>query len=367
MVFLLNNIFYVCNNNKYPMGGGGSKSSCRDHATSSRPACRPAKDVDWLKSYTASDPCTAVDQFKNSEQDCLDDKCPLWYTRTSDCVCSKQNILEVTTLSGYTDTDAHKADCCDGTAERHTCESNYCRSSGAKGAGPGCASFMQTYCRKKARFYPQEASTGSKIIVDWDKINYLSDPNHFVFMWQHYPRCACYDEDGQKFDAKRRHVMFRDNSGQNSFVSVDLGSNPANCWFKHCKAPYIYGNAGVCNTAITVCAQFSEITVQGDSNMSPVTLTNNCIANTGTVIADDQTSTTTYQEEETESEADKAYKWLQENKRELFLIGGGGIAFILIMCCCCILLILASAGGESLSTGNLKKKLEKLAASENTA
>ena len=204
-----------------------------------------------------------------------------------------QKYSTSTALQGYTDTDAHMADCCDGTAQRHTCESNYCRSSGRVGLAQGV--LVYAYRRNKAS-YPQEASSGSKISINWDQISYMSDPNQFIFMWQHYPRCACYDEDGQKFDAK------------DDMLCIKIAATKLICFCRFGCALriagsstarlYIYGQAGVCNTAITVCTQFADITVQGDSSMSPVTLSNNCTANTGTIITDDQSSTTNYQENE---------------------------------------------------------------------
>lgn len=322
------------------MGGGGSKS-CRERATSSVPACAQPKQIDWLSTYKASNPCTTIDHFNAAPDICLDDTCPLHYTRTSDCTCTKNNILTVDAIRGYTDSDAHIADCCDGTAPRHTCPSKYCRSSGAAGSGSGCATFMQSYCTKKMKNYPIEASSGHKINIDWNSVDYTTDPNLFIFMWQHYPRCACFDHDGQKFDSKRRHVMYRDDSGQQSFVSVDIGQNPPNCWFKQCKDPYIYGQQKNCSTAISVCTQFADITIQ-DAKMSPVSLSNNCTANTGSIVTEDQSSTTTHQIAETNSEAEKAYQWLKSNQTPL----GFGLITFIFLCCCCLLFVIAILMGS---------------------
>lgn len=317
------------------MGQGESKS-CREHANNSLPACPHEKNIDWIQQVKGLNPCSTVDTFISSPLVCLDDKCPLYYTRTDDCICTKDPIMTVDALQGFNFSDTHIADCCDGTAPRHTCPSNYCRASGAAGAGPGCAKFMEKYCQSKSTMYPRNAS-GEKISIDWDSIDYTSDPKQFIFLWQHYPRCACYDEDGQKFDAKRRHVIFNDGN-QTQFVSMDMTKNPPNCWFKHCKSPYIYGQKSVCNTAITVCAQFSDITIQGDSNMSPITLSNECTANAEAIVAEEQTSTTNIQDEERKTEDDKSL----QNNNDIIIFSIGGVSSLLITCCCIIVILLAS-------------------------
>ena len=325
------------------MGQGGS--NCRDWASNDVPACPQPKDVDWLTADNAKYPCSIVDKYMSSPELCVDNKCPLFYSwhPSRECVCQKKSYTDVPALKGYNKSYAHRADCCDGTADRTLCASEYCRKSAASGAGPGCARFMEDYCTRKQARYPKLAKTGQKIQLQWDEIDFKTDPDQFIFMWQEFPRCACYDTDGQKFDALRRHVMYSTIDGQEVSVALNMGDNPANCWFKPCKDPYIYGQPKSCTHAVSVCGQFAKIS-QGTSSMSPVTLTNDCQANAGVEInTEEQTSTVVPQQMESESEADKAYTWFQDNKKNIFTAGVGVIGIAFIICCCCMLLIILAS------------------------
>lgn len=264
------------------MGNDNSKQppSCDTYISDTVPLCNNPRSVDWIGKLKATEPCKVLDTFLGEPDECVGrGGCPLHYDLKHDCnggsVCTKQHPSQVPHFKGVELNDnVRKMLCCSSEFDKSKCESKYCGSGGS-----GCPGLMQNECSVISKDYPKSRDSSSKVNIDFSKVNIKTDKNKYIFMYQDYPLCGCYDQDAQAFESKRRGVKVSGNGGDTE-LTVAM-SVPPSCWFGPCRNPYIFGNTPSCSQSISVCLQENDIEYGDGSSGNKANLRNDCSASAG--------------------------------------------------------------------------------------
>lgn len=307
------------------MGNDQSLPSCQNFITTNRPLCNHGPKVDWVNALKSKNPCGMLDTFLAEPQECVGNGgCPLHYTATGACdgggICIKNDITQNPHFSDVELNDnARKMLCCASNFEKGKCESQFC--------GPdasGCPGLMQRECATLGQDYPKDRNTMKVTNIDLSKVNQKTDKNKYIFAYQDYPSCGCYDTDAQEFESRRRGVKVA-SGGSDTQLSVAM-SVPPSCWFGPCRNPYIYGPTPSCSQSISVCLQDNEIEYGNDSSQNTVNLRNDCGADASVSGGDSSNAGTGTSSPDSTSEEESDF--LTEY---LWII----IAVLILMCCCC--------------------------------